>query len=83
MAYQIDARRVAGVLQETNNALQGKDFNHGEVVLGLAEMIGRIIVSVAKNKIQADEMQEIAVKHMQNTIAIGAQAQDKRIITEF
>lgn len=83
MAYQIDAHRVAAVVVEANRALDGKNFNHGEAILGLSELIGRVIVSVAKNKIQADEMRDIVMTHLNRTILIGAEAQDKRIITEL
>lgn len=81
MAYNIDARRVAGVVIEANKALQGHQFNHGEVVLGLSELIGRVIVEAVGNKIQADEMKTVVMNHINKTIEIGAQASDKRIIT--
>ena len=81
MSYQIDQRKVAGVVIETNQALSDKDFNHGEVILGLAELIGRIIVDAADSSIQAKELVQVAAAHMSKTIQIGAEAQDKRIIT--
>lgn len=83
MAYEIDPHRVAGVVLATNQVLKDKNFNQGEVILGLAEMIGRVIVEAANNRIQADEMVAVVMKHMGTTIQIGAQQQDKRIITEF
>lgn len=81
MAYNIDARRVAGVVIEANKALQGHQFNHGEVVIGLSELIGRVIVEAVGNKIQADEMKAVVMAHINKTVEIGAQASDKRIIT--
>jgi len=81
MSYQIDQRKVAGVVIETNQALSGKDFNHGEVILGLAELIGRIIVEACENGVQAKELAQVAANHIGMTIKVGAEAQDKRIIT--
>lgn len=79
--YQIDQRKVAGVVIEANAALNGKGFNHGEVVLGLAELIGRIVVEAVDNHIQAQELLKVVAAHIEQTVKIGAQAQEKRIIT--
>jgi hypothetical protein len=81
MSYQIDQRKVAGVVIETNQALSGKDFNHGEVIIGLSELIGRIIVDAADNGIQAKELAQVAANHIGLTIKVGAEATEKRIIT--
>jgi hypothetical protein len=81
MAYQIDQRKVAGVVIEANAALTGKDFNHGEVLIGLGELIGRIIVEAADTSIQAEELTKVVAGHISKTIQVGASAQEKRIIT--
>lgn len=81
MSYQIDQRKVVGVVLEANGALNDKGFNHGEVILGLAELIGRVIVESAETSIQAGELLNVAVAHIGKTIKVGAEAQDKRIIT--
>lgn len=81
MSYQIDQRKVAGVVVETNRALSGKEFNHGEVIIGLAELIGRIIVEAAETGIQAKELAQVAANHIGLTIKVGAEATEKRIIT--
>lgn len=82
MAYEIEKRKIAGVVFEANQAISGKGFNHGEVVIGLSELIGRQIADVASNKIQADELFQAAMKHMAATIQIGIEAKGGgRIIT--
>ena len=81
MAYQIDQRKVVGVVIETHAALVDKGFNHGEVVLGLAELVGRTIVEVAESSIQSAELMKVAMEHIEKTIRIGAEATEKRIIT--
>ena len=70
MSYEIDQRKVIGVLLEANGAIADKGFNHGEVVLGLAELSGRTIVEVAETSLQSGEF-----------LKVGAEAQEKRIIT--
>lgn len=80
MGYQIEPRKVAGVVLEANGALQGKEFNQGEVILGLAELIGRIIVEAAETHIQAQEMVKVVEEHMAKTIMIGSHARGKSII---
>jgi len=81
MSYQIDQRKVAGVVVETNQTLSGKGFNHGEIIIGLSELIGRIIVDAAENGIQAKELAQVAANHIGLTIKVGAEATEKRIIT--
>lgn len=83
MSYQIDQRKVIGVVLEANSALNDKGFNHGEVILGLSELVGRIIVEAAETSVQASELLNVAVAHIGKTIKVGAEAQDKRIITGF
>ena len=81
MSYQIDQRKVAGVVLEANGALNDKGFNHGEVILGLAELIGRVIVEAADTPVQAGELVKVVLAHMELTIRIGAEVTEKRIIT--
>lgn len=80
MAYQIDQRKVTGVVLEANSVLNNKGFNHGEVIIGLAELIGRIIVEASDGAIQAKELTKVAVVHIENTIKIGGEAREKSLI---
>lgn len=80
MAYQIDQAKVVGVVIEANGALTDKGFNHGEIIIGLAELIGRVIVEAADTNIQAKELVKVVMSHMDRTITIGAHASGKSII---
>ncbi|MFZ9326823.1 MAG: hypothetical protein ACO24H_05115 [Polynucleobacter sp.] len=80
MAYEIEARKVAGVIIEANEALNGKGFNHGEVILGLSELIGRIIVECSETSIQTQELVKVVETHLAKTIQIGSQATQKSLI---
>lgn len=80
MSYQIEPRKVAGVVVEANKALNGQGFNTGEVLLGLSELLGRIIVESADNHMQMREMVKVVETHLDKTITIGAQATQKSSI---
>lgn len=82
MSYQIDPRKVAGVVVEANNALQGKPFNHGEVIVGVAELLGRVIVEAGRHHIQHDELKKVAFDHIDRTVRIGAFATEKSNIAK-
>jgi hypothetical protein len=78
---QIDQRKVGGVAIEAGRILADKGFNRGEIILGLSELIGRVIVDTAQTDIQASELAKIAVDHMTRTIDIGIKATESKIIT--
>jgi hypothetical protein len=80
MSYQIDQQKVAGVVIEANLALSDKGFNHGEIILGLGELAGRIIVEAADTPVQAKELVKVVIGHMERTITIGAHVAGKSII---
>ena len=80
MSYQIDQRKVAGVVIEANQALSGKDFNHGEIIIGLAELTARIIVEASDTPIQAGELVKVVMAHIDRTITVGSHATGKSII---
>lgn len=78
---QIDQRKVAGVVIEASRILADKGFNRGEIILGLSELIGRVIVDTAQTDIQASELAKISADHMTRTIDIGIKATQSKIIT--
>lgn len=82
MKMQIDPRKVAGVVVECNNVIKDKKFNHGEVILGLSELIGRIIVDASAIHTQADEAYAIAQQHIVDTIKAGFAARGSSIIQQ-
>lgn len=71
MSYDIDPRRVGGVVAETQRALSGHNFSHGEVLVGLAEVIGRTIVDVATTPIQGADAAKVVAEHLQRTLHAG------------
>lgn len=77
MQVQIDARKVAGVVKETNDMLLQHPFNPAEVIIGLSELIGRIIVQYGTTSIQMDELKDVVLNHLNRTTSIGAHASGK------
>lgn len=80
MSYQIEPRKVAGVVREASAALENKGFNQGEVLVGLSELLGRVIVEAGSTSIQMDEMRKVVNDHLDRTIRIGAHATEKSIV---
>lgn len=76
----IESHKVAGVVIEAGRILADKGFNRGEILIGLSELIGRIVVDTAENSIQAEELFGVCAGHIQKTIEIGSQATNKSII---
>lgn len=76
----IETNKVAGVMQEAARAVSGKGFNAGEIIVGLSELVGRIIVDTASNHIAMKDMVKAVVEHLDRTIVTGSQAQEKSLI---
>lgn len=74
MNVQIETRKVAGVVIEASRILADKGFNRGEMILGLSELIGRVIVDTSQDTIQAEELLKIVGDHISKTIDIGIKA---------
>lgn len=81
MKVNIESRKVAGVVVEASKILADKGFNRGEIILGLSELLGRIIVDSAQTDVQAKELVGISVGHIDRTVQIGVEATQKRIVT--
>lgn len=81
MDLNVDQYKVAGIVKEVNQMLAGKGFNRIELILGLAELTGRVIVDAAETHIQAKELSAIAFGHLSQTITVGLaqQKQQSRI----
>lgn len=71
MELNVDQQKVAGVVKELNQVIGGKGFNRLELILGLAEMTGRVVVDTAETPIQARELAGVAFGHLSQTITVG------------
>lgn len=78
--YNIDKDKIRGVVIEVSRALDGKGFNAGEMMVGLSEMLGRIIVETASSHVQMKEMVDICAGHLDRTIIAGNEAKGKSLI---
>lgn len=78
---QIEPRKVAGVVIEASRILADKGFNRGEIILGLSELIGRVIIDTASSDMQAKELADVSASHVNRTVQIGVEATQKRIVT--
>jgi hypothetical protein len=69
------------VVLETDAMLKAKGkelgLNQAEVILGLQELVGRIIVDMAMTTVGADELVGHAKKHLEDTVRIGMEVRGK------
>ena len=73
MEIKITQRNVMAVIIEVDKMLKEKKFpfNTVEVMLGLQELVGRIIVDMAPTQITADQLIEHSKSHLVDTVRIG------------
>jgi hypothetical protein len=75
MEVKITPRNVMAVVVEVDRMLKAKsrdiDLNQAEVMLGLQELVGRIIVDMASTQPGAMDLADHAKKHLDATIRIG------------
>jgi len=73
MQHTITPKHVMGVVIEVDKMLkqQNLPFNTLEVMLGLQELVGRLIVDMATTQVSAGELVEHSKKHLDDTVRIG------------
>lgn len=76
---KIDQRKVAGVVKAGLSLVADKGFARAEIIIGLAELLGRLIVESSEGSIQAEELAKIAHNHTDIAIQIGLRATNKTI----
>ncbi len=74
MQYRVDPRLVAGAAHEIINMLEGKKFPPVETIMGLSEVLGRLIVMVSNTPVQMDSLSDVVCEHVKRTIDAGAKA---------
>jgi hypothetical protein len=83
MEVKITPRNVMAVVIEVNAMLQAKtkemNLNQAEVMLGLQELVGRVIVEMSNNQVGADDLVDHAKKHLDDTVRVGMQVKSQPI----
>lgn len=74
MAYEVQPGNVEWVCSRVLKSLDGGQFNHGEVILGIAEALGRVVVSSAETPVQGTQAAQVILAHLNSTIAAGYSA---------
>lgn len=80
----VDPYKVAGVVKEVSQILASKGFSRLDLIIGLAEVTGRVIVDASETQIQAKELSAVAFGHLSQTITVGlAQTQGQSRIARL
>lgn len=72
MSYEIQPNKVAGVVRECELAIGNGIFNTGEIIVGLTELIGRVIVKACNTPVSMGQAAETVSKHLTQTLYHGA-----------
>ena len=69
--YDVSPGNVTWVATRVAQALDGGQFNHGEVIMGVSEALGRIVVSIAETPVQGGQCLQAIVNHLNDTMRAG------------
>lgn len=79
MSIEVDQQKIRGVQERISQALSTREFHPAEVVFGLAELIGRMIVGyVPGTSIQKQEWVDAVTQHIEDTVRIGVERQQQQ-----
>jgi len=71
MAYEVVPGNVTWVCENVLKSINDGQFNHGEVILGVAEALGRIVISSAPTPVQGASALQACIDHIRTTLAAG------------
>jgi len=74
MAYEVTPGNVTWVCENVLKSINDGQFNHGEVILGMAEALGRVVISSAKTPVQGASALQACIDHLRTTLAAGYSA---------
>lgn len=80
MEQTVTPGKVIGVIIEAQKALINKGFNDAEVILGLQELVGRVIVDVSLSEIGAAVLIKYAKEHLDSTVKAGMQIKSQHML---
>ncbi len=74
MAYEVTPGNVTWVCENVLKSIHDGQFNHGEVILGVTEALGRIVISAAHTPVQGATALQACIDHLRTVLAAGYQA---------
>jgi len=75
MRHDINEGNIKWIVTRLNSAIGDGQFTTGEAVIGAAEFIGRLIVSLANNPVSGFQAAEVMEQHIKRTLVAGYAAQ--------
>lgn len=71
MHHNINPGVVEQITHRVLSSVSTSEFSTGEVILGLAEALGRVIVAVAKSPVEGVQCARIMEEHVKRTLVAG------------
>lgn len=72
--FHIEQRKLTGVADVTARALYNQGFNSLEIMLGLGEFIGKLVVMEGSTPVQMMELLTVINERMVSSTRMGAEA---------
>ncbi len=74
MAYEVTPGNVTWVCENVLKSINDGQFNHGEVILGITEALGRVVIASAATPVQGATALQACVDHLRTTLSAGYSA---------
>lgn len=71
MSYDVSPGNVEWVASTVMRAIGDGRFNSGEVIMGVAEALGRIIVNLSDTPVQGISCAQVMEEHIKRTLFAG------------
>lgn len=79
MAYEVTPGNVTWVCENVLKSINDGQFNHGEVILGITEALGRVVIQAAGTPVQGASALQACIDHLRTTLAAGYSARGYRL----
>jgi len=71
MAYEVTPGNVTWVCENVLKSVNDGQFNNGEVILGVVEALGRIVIASANTPVQGASALQACIDHLRTTLSAG------------
>lgn len=74
MAYEVVPGNITWVCENVLKAIRDGQFNHGEVIIGVTEALGRIVIASAPTPVQGASALQACIDHLRTVLSAGYSA---------
>ena len=71
MAYDVNPGNIEWVCANVLKSINDGQFSHGEVMLGITQALGRVVINAADTPVQGSSAMQVIVDHLNETLKAG------------